>query len=323
MGACHQAHLLNLVLLRRLDLVFAFRFYFIAVSKILVSLLVPLLHVRTVGTIFTLFDLLFGLDLRVEHFSDLPVLLTCLHLLVQVVQVVFLVFLDALRNVLAFLLELHLFVSVVDHVCHFVHHRLDAGATLFDLLLSLFVFLFLLLHVALYVSCVFQARIFDVLHSLSLFLLIFANDSHRSLSFLLLLVHFGFLFTVKFSDKLLELVLFVVACPSNLLVLLRFRLLEHIVTHLFGSDHLLHLNGFLFVFFLHLVLSLSKDLLVKVLFFELLLLFKLSLQFDLLVEHVFDLLRFYFMLLFDFALGVFMQPLPVSLDFTPLVVGDV
>ena len=144
MGAGHQVHLLNLMLLRRLDLVLAFRFNFVAPGHILVRLLVPLFHVRTVGTVFPLFDLLLGLDLSVEHFADLPVLLACLHLLVEIVQVVFLVFLDALCDVLTFLFQLHIFVSIVHHVGHLVHHRLDAGAALFDLLISLAIFSLLL-----------------------------------------------------------------------------------------------------------------------------------------------------------------------------------
>ena len=70
------------MLLRRLDLVLAFSFYLVAHGQILVSLLVPLFHVGTVGAVFTFFDLLLGLDLSVEHLADLPVLLTGLHLLV-------------------------------------------------------------------------------------------------------------------------------------------------------------------------------------------------------------------------------------------------
>ena len=99
--------------------------------------------------------------------------------------------------------------------------------------------------------------------------------------------------------------------------------MKHLVTHALGSDHLLQLLSLLLLFFLQLVLCLGQNLPIKVLFLALLLRFKLCLLFDLLVKHVFDLLRFHFVFLFNFALSILVQFLPVSLDLAPLVIGYV
>jgi hypothetical protein len=314
-----HVHLLDQKVLGFLDLVRPLFFLKFALSISNFGLQHPLLHVGTIGAVFGLLDLLFGVNLSVQHVLYLLSLFAGLLTLLDFALASSFILLDALLDVLTFLSLLKFFIFVVDDVSHFVHDGSNSLATLFNSNFALSFTLLLLLNHPLDVFSLTLLSFLLFSKALLLLFLVVTNYLHCSLAFFLLSDDFGLLLIINLLNEPLCLILARLHLPSHLLIPLDLRLLQHLVPHKFVLHHL-HLPVLdLLGFDLHLKLGLLENALVEVLLLLELLLTARHAVLDLFVEHRLDFLLFLLMDCFLLADCFFVQYLSVPLNFAPLV----
>jgi hypothetical protein len=198
-------HLLNNVVLHRVDLVLALLLNQLALGVLDVCLESPALHVRYIGLLFSLLKCAFGVDLGVEDVFNLFMLFALVNLFVNVILPGRFVLVNALLDVLALLPLLKFFIFIYNHVSHSVHQRLDPlpsfGHSLFALTLLL---LLLLNHFLNILRFDILASRFLCLALLFLFLIVL-NHFHGSLSLLTLFYEFVLLFSFNLGLQFLGL----------------------------------------------------------------------------------------------------------------------
>jgi hypothetical protein len=198
-------HLLDNVVLDRVDLILALLLNQLALGVLNVGLESPTLHVRYIGLLFSLLNCALGVDLGVEDVFNLFMLFALVNLFVNIVLPGRLVLLNALLDVLALLPLLKFFIFVYHHVSHSVHQRLDPlpsfGHSLFTLTLLL---LLLLNHFLNILRFDILASHFVCLALLFLFLIVL-NHFHGSLSLLTLFYEFVLLFSFNLGFQFLGL----------------------------------------------------------------------------------------------------------------------
>lgn len=191
----------------------------------------PFFHVRSVCTVFALFNLALCIDLRVEDLLDLLVLFACLKAFINVIEAGLLILLNALSNVLPFLALLKFFIFVVNDIGHLIHQRLYPSTAFGDGLLTLALLLVLLLHHALdfFGLSLLTFKFFGI--SLLFLFLVFLNHLHGSLSFFFLFDEFVLLVSFNLGLESLGLHASFVDFFCVLNIALLFRVLKHLVTH--------------------------------------------------------------------------------------------
>lgn len=183
--------------------------------------------------------------------------------------------------------------------------------------------LLLQLDILLYfVGLTFLAQLL-CLHPEPLLLLVFPDNLHCSLPLICLASLLSHLLGFNLIDELLRLSTSISHLTCCISLLFHLCILEHLVSHLFVPQHLLFLLFGLESFKLHLMLSLSKEFLVKVLLLLVQLVTTVLSVLDLAVKDTLYLVHFLPVVCLLLPLLVFMQYLLVLLDFAPFIVAQV
>lgn len=246
-----------------------------------------------------------------------------LVLLVDVLQVSFLVLFNTLCDIGSLLLAHELLVIVTNGFPHAIHDFLDATTSLGHVLLASLLLFQSNTHVKFNLLLVFALDSIQISHSLLFIDQVILDNLHCSLSLTHLFSRLRVLFLKDFSSQLINSLLFLVLVPHFIVQIFLLRLQEHVVSHFFLL-HDFHLQvNFLLSLKIELFTGLINDSLVKIFAFLLGLLSKISSHLDLLVENFAHLLLSLFMLSL-LVLDLFqVQALAKFLHFAPFVVADI